>query len=536
MYDDSSNDYVLDQIIVGFTNKIYSDNAFNILKNCNGFRGILKKYDSTPLVLVEVNPGFLTRFRGDALKIKGIEFCNLNYYLKPASYEDIIYKGFQENRYRNSDIHRIHSIQKNFDRNGVGIRIALIDTGMSCHPCLPSTSFQELKKRQAKVNFEKSLYDDFLRNLIGIENAYSYMSKDKGKNSSFVKELENEIVRFHEEVWKDWSQKTYQNSLFAPQSTFEQPIFHSVLGYLKKTSIYSYNFVDKNLDIRDGHGHGTSIAGVFCGERPHETKNVFLAGSDILGIVPYAEYMILKIYDAEKKQSTVDLLIEALDYCCNLDIDIDLIYCGLVSDSAPVSESIAIDKLINQLNRGGAIFVCPAGNGSKNKLSMPANLSASISVTSIYEDDSKKLVISPESNYASKQLFEEVDFCALGGDVYKKISSTDINFGYSKKHGTSIAAAIVTGLIARNLSESYKEKMDKDYFPVFLSNSLNSISATKFTAKRLPKDINKFNNFIWSIKNTASNQSCFKYQMTPEFIGSGCISDYPSVLMRDIWI
>lgn len=237
-----------------------------------------------------------------------------------------------------------------------------------------------------------------------------------------------------------------------------------------------------------------------------------------------------------KKKSTVDLLIEALDYCCNLDIDIDLIYCGLVSDSAPASESVAIDKLINQLNRGGAVFVCPAGNSSKNKLSMPANLSTSISVTSVYEDDSKKLDISPESNYASKKFFEEVAFCALGGNVDKKISSTDINFGYSKKHGTSIAAAIVTAIIARNLSESYKEKMDKDYFPNFLSNSLNSISSTQFTAKRLPKDIRELNNFIFSLKTIASNQSNFKYRIAPEFIGSGCISDYPSVLMRNIWI
>ena len=535
MIDSHSDDYVHNQAIVGFANDQYIRNARNILIRCSGFIKILKEYNSISSVLVEIQFGFLQKFISEANQVVGVEFCNKNYYLSLASYEDLIHKDFQENRYTNSDIYKIHAIQRNSDRNGIGLRVALIDTGMNCHPCLPATSFKELQLRNYKNSLDKKIYDNFINNTTGIENAYGYLSSNKTHNDSFIHEIENEIAILHSTVWNDWSTKTYQNSVVAPTSSFKQPIFHNVLGYFRKTSIYSYNFVDDNLDIRDKHGHGTSMAGVFCGEHPSEIKNSLFNGSELLGLLPYAEYISLKIYDTEKNKSTINLLMGALDYCCNLDISIDLIYCGLVSDSAPASEAIAINKLIDQLYKKGTIFVCPAGNNAKGKLSMPANISSSIAVTSIQEI-AKNLRFSDESNHADTKLSEKIDFCAIGGSSDKKIPSTSINFGYSKSHGTSIAAAITASIIGRHLSESYMHKMNTDFYPTMRSACMQNMPLPTYTSKDLQKNpISHPHDFINELKSQTTSKYNLDSRLTTAYIGSGYIKDSPTVLSKHIW-
>jgi subtilisin family serine protease len=183
-----------------------------------------------------------------------------------------------------------------------------------------------------------------------------------------------------------------------------------------------------------------------------------------MGVVPAAELMILKCFDQDKiKESNVDALIKALEHAH--DHKADIVYCGLAFDPGPrgipTKTAITLDRTIQILAQEDIPVVCPSGNQGKAELEFPAACSGAFAVTAITKDTNNQLALTSYSNYASP--VEDVQFTAFGGEGSTKVITTDISFGFTRVTGTSVAAAIATGIIARFLSKKNTELRDKQY-------------------------------------------------------------------------
>lgn len=192
--------------------------------------------------------------------------------------------------------------------------------------------------------------------------------------------------------------------------------------------VSGWNFVENNNDLKDGHGHGSHIAGIVGAEGGN--------GQGLSGVSPKVSMMVLKYYDA--KGTEVNNLIntvKAIDYAVKMNANI-INYSGGGIAPSP-DEKAAIERAM----RKGILFVAAAGNERSNsdvKKYYPADygLPNILSVTAI---DRFQNVL-PSSNFGE----QTVDVAAPGNDII----STLPNGQYGYMTGTSQATAFATGVAA----------------------------------------------------------------------------------------
>lgn len=174
----------------------------------------------------------------------------------------------------------------------------------------------------------------------------------------------------------------------------------------------------------DYNGHGTHVAGIIAADTQ---------GTDIVGVAPEAELIILKVL-TKNGSGTVDSLIEAFRYAISRKADIISMSLGT---KQPLPE---VQKLIKQANEKGILVVCAAGNeGDNNKdtdeISYPGGYNEVISVGAVNE--SRGAAEFSNSN-------KEIDVAAPG----VQIISTYPDNKYASLSGTSMAAPFVSGALA----------------------------------------------------------------------------------------
>jgi subtilisin family serine protease len=192
--------------------------------------------------------------------------------------------------------------------------------------------------------------------------------------------------------------------------------------------VHGWNFVEKNNNLKDDHGHGTHIAGIVGAEGGN--------GVGISGVAPKISLMILKYYDS--KGTEVNNLIntvKAIDYAVKMNANI-INYSGGGIAPSP-DEKAAIERAMKK----GILFVAAAGNERSNsdlKKYYPADygLPNILSVTAI---DRFQNVL-PSSNFGE----QTVDVAAPGNDII----STLPNGQYGYMTGTSQATAFASGVAA----------------------------------------------------------------------------------------
>lgn len=191
--------------------------------------------------------------------------------------------------------------------------------------------------------------------------------------------------------------------------------------------VHGWNFVSKNNNLSDSHGHGTHIAGIIGAE----------GGNDkgVSGIAPKVSMMILKYYDPKTPADNLNNTILSIKYAIKMKANI-INYSG-----GGLEYSDAEKKAIQEAQNQGILFVGAAGNehsnSDKNKY-FPADygLANIISVTAI--DPNTRILSS--SNYG----VETVHLAAPGQRIY----STLPNNSYGEMTGTSQATAFVAGAAA----------------------------------------------------------------------------------------
>jgi subtilisin family serine protease len=497
--------------IVGFYESYSLANASFNLSSIIGFVRVKRRYDFINAILVEVEASHLEEFINDVTRLDEVEYSEKNYLLELSSYEELVHKDYRSSNFLSTkDVRKHHNLERNWELAGLGTKIAIIDSGMSPHPYLPATSYAEAVHHSREWPNHCQQNDPFykLLNLSKIEPLTKISVAKNAGNGKTLSQKINEFVgsigrqelnRFIEEAWKDWGKSADSWVMNKMSSSCSEkpniPLYKHVCGSIRRISPESKNFLDDSLNIEDTHGHGTKITGLLVGKGPgcfvtedSTVKNQLLNYEfDILGIVPMAEVMILKVYDKEKlEDSSVDALIRALEYTCAKGAD--LVYTGLSFSVIEGKKAIALERAIKKLVKDENIgFVCAVGNKKKEGLAFPAYCYESIAVTSVLPNSvNSELSLADYSNWADwsdQHNKEKIDFSAIGGCEDRGLITADLSFGYTTTSGTSVAAAVCTGILALEISGRYLKSTQYLYDSIIdkcvpsnpPSNSLNEI-------------------------------------------------------------
>lgn len=252
---------------------------------------------------------------------------------------------------------------------------------------------------------------------------------------------------------------------------------------------WGYNFLDRNNNANDDHGHGTAIAGIVTGL---SQRNLipYTSSSPDIGILP------LKYTDKEGKGTLFNATC-ALHYAARYKrvtpsgdtARVRVVNCswGYYGDPCMVLEN-AIDYVGQQ--NCGILIVASAGNdtlqvqGDPSRAHWPSNSLTTeintnvdniLSVAAITAANSQTLA--PYSNYGNIK----IDMTAQGTDITTRAGTTN---GVGAVNGTSFAAAQVSRAAAL-LFDKYPES---SYFAVKFAlmngtDSLESADANKILSK-----------------------------------------------------
>lgn len=198
------------------------------------------------------------------------------------------------------------------------------------------------------------------------------------------------------------------------------------------------DFTNDNLGSTDIHGHGTHVAGII--------------GSETFGVAKNVNFIILKVLD-KYGQCSLALIIAALEFAVNHHRQSGLP--GVANLSLGSAYSALLNRVVDSVSRAGLVVVVAAGNDSKDAcLVLPASANLAITVGA-FDDQTDR--IAPFSNWGPC-----VDIFASGVDVasvsVKKSRNILQKPRRNKFHvysGTSMAAPIVSGLIANFLSMGF---------------------------------------------------------------------------------
>ena len=242
-----------------------------------------------------------------------------------------------------------------------------------------------------------------------------------------------------------------------------------------------YDFSDGQPGVAtapvDGYGHGTHIAGLIAGSGG-------LSGGQYSGVAPEARLIGLRVLNNAGTGTTSDV-IAAIEFAIDHKKDLGLDILNL-SIGHPVFEPAATDPLVQAVEaatRAGLLVVVAAGNAGVNPQTnqvgyagvlVPGNAPSAITVASAKTQGTVDVSDDRIANYSSRgpswiDGFAKPDVAAPGQDLaapaapgsylattYPALLIPD-SFGrqtYLRLSGTSMAAAVETGLLAVTLETS----------------------------------------------------------------------------------
>jgi subtilisin family serine protease len=478
------------------------------LSHTTGFKGVVRPLRLTRAAVVKVHPDLLDQFMAEVSQIDIVEYVEHNSLLRPAAFHSLLPTSFFAAQFNNDRVRHLHKISEDHVA-GRGVRVAMIDTGLSPHPLLPRASFTEVVQLEYAVQGLNRKNQAALSAHSATEvNKYTNQGLGSGYIASsqrLIRELTSEILDEWNDEIRKWlnavqsqglgiSLHTAAPSGGSPHRFASQPLMRAIstelLGVLRRVSLDSFNFVNDSIDIEDTDGHGTQMAGIISGRsvaqlftNAQQRSERLKFEPDVLGLAPEAELLVLKVFDAQKpEESNVNSLIRAFEY---LDkVGASVAYLGLVINPATlnaqkrgtlVKRSIALDRTVSAVAKSVPI-VCPAGNGGGVGLFVPSQNPDVFAITNIL-DTPAGFALAKTSSWAELTDGEVVAYCAYGGDDDNGVMTTSREFGMTRAVGTSVSAAIATGIIARALSSRYQQTRQSHYSRFLNQSQYNGLGA-----------------------------------------------------------
>lgn len=464
------------------------------LSNTRGFRRVKHIYELTNWAMVEVAPGYLDLFLDDAERLDEVEHCEYNRLVVPATIDKHIGNGSDVVEWNCEKARTLHRITRD-PTAGIGVKIALLDTGLAPHPYLPALSFDQcLSFSDQWPDSLKAVSTNELSRLAQLEaGALSPLrhGASGSEQATFLSAADQALRSLNLELRKQWdgdanawlntnlpgARRFRLTGQTATTSPIPRPPLdeRTICGPLRRIDPRSKNFIDDDLCVFDNEGHGTQMAGVIAGRPgltfaegdPVRITRLSMYEVDTLSLVPYAELLVLKCWDSEADDnSNVGNLVRAMEYA--LAESADLVYCGLSVSLffGPSSSNLHFNTLtllqatIDELAKRNLPVIAPIGNDGNLGLSAPAAFTKAFSIAAAWEDLGQ-VTLAPYCNKPLQQ--EAITFAAYGGqELSSGLLTTDLYFGFNLAAGTSVAAAIASGLVGRFLSKTHsKNRFDK---------------------------------------------------------------------------
>ena len=129
--------------------------------------------------------------------------------------------------------------------------------------------------------------------------------------------------------------------------------------YLNQKVVFRYDYADKDNDISPGRNyytspeHGTHVAGIIAGNN----------GGSFRGAAPNAQLAILKVFSNYNDGAALTTLVDALEDC--LILDVDVVNMSLGTDSG-VPENSVYNDVVRRLVAAGINVVAAGGNAGKS--------------------------------------------------------------------------------------------------------------------------------------------------------------------------
>lgn len=185
------------------------------------------------------------------------------------------------------------------------------------------------------------------------------------------------------------------------------------------------NFIDGSMVSADDNGHGTHLAGIIAAN----TNN----GIGISGLCDTCKVLSVKVLDADGLGTYADVA-EAIRYVVDSG-DTKIINISL----SGYGYSDILRQAVEYADENGVLVVSSVGNDAVGSPSFPAAFPTVLAVSATDKNGAQLL----DSNFG-----DYIDMVAPG----ESILSTYLNGEYRELSGTSLSAAIVSGLAARFIS------------------------------------------------------------------------------------
>lgn len=306
------------------------------------------------------------------------------------------------------------------------------------------------------------IYEENIRQLAGIQGVVKI---EQDANITAQMDVARETIRAS---WQEETSKMGEGITVAVLDTGLYP--HNDFTHNGNRIVAFKDFVNHREYPYDDNGHGTHVAGIVAGDG-YESDGKYA------GIAPKCNLVAIKVLNKEGAGNISDVLAGiqwVLDNQEKYHIKIMNLSVGMEDLEG---EDAALVKGVNVAWDRDIVVVCAAGNNGPEKSTITTPGVSRKVITVGASDDNESVTIMGDfiSNYSSrgptKSCIKKPDVVAPGSNIIScncHMAYIPINenlpkdkVGYIKKSGTSMATPIVTGMIARLLSD-YPNVSNKD--------------------------------------------------------------------------
>jgi subtilisin family serine protease len=224
--------------------------------------------------------------------------------------------------------------------------------------------------------------------------------------------------------------------------------------------VHGFNVADQNGDVDDAFGHGTQMAGVLAAVM---NNNIGITGICQSKVMPVRFY---KRYGPDPTQYSATVADAARSLLYAIAAGASIINASwttkLTSDDTKPGEAQALEDAVNATNDAGALLVCIAGNDGYDldySQIYPASYRLPNQIVVAASDFNDDIWRDAFNLYPIKSSYgpNTVDLAAPGvsvlttrarGTCFLCTQSTDPQDWYTRADGTSISAALVSGVAA----------------------------------------------------------------------------------------
>lgn len=244
--------------------------------------------------------------------------------------------------------------------------------------------------------------------------------------------------------WNAWNPKDQSHGLGSVVYLVDTGIDQSHVEFLNANIV---NLHTEFTDFTDSAGHGTSVASLIVGGN--------------IGVSPSATVVNIKLFDSTNSATSVISILDAFDALIEHHVAADSSKVKIVCLPWTATKNQIVDQALTDLLGLNLLVVAAAGNqGTEVDNFSPGGLDTVITVGALDRDYNvsaySNMPFKTDSNTddsAARNLnlsHAKIDTFALGTDVC--VATIGDNQGYSQGTGTSLSAALVSGVLCHYTS------------------------------------------------------------------------------------